>query len=576
VAQTYYEVLGVAENATRAEIEAAFKGKAREVHPDKVPPGNTYLRRVVGEAFKDLSEAKAVLLDPVERRKYDAELAYIRGSDTHTTPQSTPAAAPPPPPPQPPSSRAAPPPQQMQKYSFWEPKNSKFTVGTLMALAVGGVVLLVGIAGSEQAACLGLAFIAAAFGLLCWRHGRRPMTDAAYLGGSVFLFIFAIILLYGGLQSTPSVTKLTAPSLTSSAVAIAPPQTNPYRTPDAKPDRGKSSGHASAPAKRLQRAPSGPRSDSDPVLAVIDGAGENASNTNPTVNAESKAPSGTGLQYVTKTWKSLRDGQIYRTHSKADILYLTSADNYQNRIGDFTSCEFQRAVSPGLSWTGFCWVRNPKDQSTYRSPAILTTFSENRIEGSTTYISSFAMVPAADAQQSSNIANGIQIGNPLPTQPTSKPSPETNSSDPKKVIGRENVNSLSSGERSSIESACSYAKRVQGPAAYYRCLDNQLSALATAPGRPDLSGLTTSEQYSIESACSYAKRMQGPSSYYRCLEGQLDALAKTPRRPDLSGLTTSEQYSIESACAYAKRMQGPSSYYRCLANQLDSLKKYRQ
>src|SRR6266436_1569588 len=98
MAQTYYEVLGVGENATRTEIEAAFKGKAREVHPDTVPPGNAYLRRIVGEAFKDLSEAKAVLLDPVERRKYDAELAYIRGSETFSTaPQPTPSAPPPPP-----------------------------------------------------------------------------------------------------------------------------------------------------------------------------------------------------------------------------------------------------------------------------------------------------------------------------------------------------------------------------------------------------------------------------------------------------------------------------------------------
>src|SRR5271170_754775 len=76
--QTYYEILGVAENATAAEIEAAFKAKAREVHPDTVPAENTYMRKVAAEAFKDLSEAKAALLDPTMRQKYDAGLAASR------------------------------------------------------------------------------------------------------------------------------------------------------------------------------------------------------------------------------------------------------------------------------------------------------------------------------------------------------------------------------------------------------------------------------------------------------------------------------------------------------------------
>ena len=73
--QTYYEILGVAESATAAEIEAAFKAKAREVHPDTVPAANAYLRKIAAEAFKDLSKAKTALLDPTAREKYDAELA---------------------------------------------------------------------------------------------------------------------------------------------------------------------------------------------------------------------------------------------------------------------------------------------------------------------------------------------------------------------------------------------------------------------------------------------------------------------------------------------------------------------
>src|ERR1700743_1517040 len=78
MAKNYYEILGVPENASDADIEAAFKIKAREVHPDTVPADNEYLRKVASEAFKDLSEAKATLLDRTARQKFDGSLAADR------------------------------------------------------------------------------------------------------------------------------------------------------------------------------------------------------------------------------------------------------------------------------------------------------------------------------------------------------------------------------------------------------------------------------------------------------------------------------------------------------------------
>src|ERR1700733_14059810 len=78
MAKNYYEILGVSENASDVDIEAAFKVKAREVHPDTVPADNAYLRKVASEAFKDLSEAKATLLDRTAREKFDASLAADR------------------------------------------------------------------------------------------------------------------------------------------------------------------------------------------------------------------------------------------------------------------------------------------------------------------------------------------------------------------------------------------------------------------------------------------------------------------------------------------------------------------
>src|SRR4029077_4410665 len=93
MAQTYYEILGVAQNASAEDIEAAFKKRAREVHPDTVAPGNAYLRQVAAEAFKDLSQAKATLLNPFEREKYDAKLIYERAPAASPPPRQASSAA---------------------------------------------------------------------------------------------------------------------------------------------------------------------------------------------------------------------------------------------------------------------------------------------------------------------------------------------------------------------------------------------------------------------------------------------------------------------------------------------------
>ncbi len=62
----YYEVLGVAKNATADEIKKAYKKKAIQYHPDRNPDN-----KEAEEKFKEAAEAYGVLSDPDKRSKYD-------------------------------------------------------------------------------------------------------------------------------------------------------------------------------------------------------------------------------------------------------------------------------------------------------------------------------------------------------------------------------------------------------------------------------------------------------------------------------------------------------------------------
>jgi curved DNA-binding protein len=64
--QDYYQTLGVARDASQADIKKAFRKLAREHHPDK-KPGD----KVAEARFKAINEANAVLSDPEKRKKYD-------------------------------------------------------------------------------------------------------------------------------------------------------------------------------------------------------------------------------------------------------------------------------------------------------------------------------------------------------------------------------------------------------------------------------------------------------------------------------------------------------------------------
>jgi len=64
--KTYYDDLGVGQQAGAEEIKKAYRKLALKYHPDK-NPGNTQAE----ERFKRINEAYAVLSNPEKRKQYD-------------------------------------------------------------------------------------------------------------------------------------------------------------------------------------------------------------------------------------------------------------------------------------------------------------------------------------------------------------------------------------------------------------------------------------------------------------------------------------------------------------------------
>ena len=63
--KNYYDILGVARNATEDDIKKAYKKHAIKLHPDKNRAPQA------ADAFKKVSAAYACLTDATKRRIYD-------------------------------------------------------------------------------------------------------------------------------------------------------------------------------------------------------------------------------------------------------------------------------------------------------------------------------------------------------------------------------------------------------------------------------------------------------------------------------------------------------------------------
>ena len=66
--KSYYDVLGVSENASEEEIKKAYRKLALKWHPDRHPPEK---RVEAEEKFKEIGQAYEILSNPEKRRSYD-------------------------------------------------------------------------------------------------------------------------------------------------------------------------------------------------------------------------------------------------------------------------------------------------------------------------------------------------------------------------------------------------------------------------------------------------------------------------------------------------------------------------
>ena len=88
LSRTFFDVLGVGEQATTEEIRTAYRAKIRSVHPDYVQHLSTDLQRLATLRSTQLNNIVEVLSNPDRRQAYREEVARNRASGNAGAPKA--------------------------------------------------------------------------------------------------------------------------------------------------------------------------------------------------------------------------------------------------------------------------------------------------------------------------------------------------------------------------------------------------------------------------------------------------------------------------------------------------------
>jgi hypothetical protein len=414
-----------------------------------VAPENAYLRQVAAEAFKDLSQAKMVLLDRTEREKYDAKLAYERGSrDRAASPGPMPsqeaswgqqgsrtqansrtqqAASSQGPPPRRPTPRVPRPPLRISFKPFNASLESfGFVVAGVLAIFFVGWLMASGRTPPVLAAIWTLAL-----GVASFQHGLKPSANLRIRGAMppvlIGGFVVAAVFFSVWLPSTEFV--VTQSSAGGDAAAVGDGTTR------------------QDPGKAAARHVIGEK----PHVAAMEDS----------------------LGFVTKIWKNVEDGHKYRTRASTDVLFLEAIGSSSDPAGstaagsgksggEISDCKFHRAASGGTSWVGVCREKSREDQSVRMASGELSRFSDERLEGGTDDIAVFVMLPVEEVGAGNTGAAG------------------TGGANASQKIETE-LSGLSDLEKQSIQAACESDKMMLGAEAYNNCVEKELRARKKGP-----------------------------------------------------------------------------------------------
>jgi curved DNA-binding protein CbpA len=77
MAQTYYDILGVSESASRAEIQDAYRSLSFLLHPDRHPNAPQHVVDTAVSKMVLINEAYTCLSDSTRRSEYDQSLSDV-------------------------------------------------------------------------------------------------------------------------------------------------------------------------------------------------------------------------------------------------------------------------------------------------------------------------------------------------------------------------------------------------------------------------------------------------------------------------------------------------------------------